>query len=100
MVYEALCAESYKKVYPEYYDTALKGKYSSERETAEMVDLIMAGRAFDVAFEFGGTLNDLPYLFRKQIQSGSPNIASKYKSIEKALSKNAPKQINKMYGGN
>ncbi|MBR4206823.1 MAG: hypothetical protein IKQ92_15220 [Clostridia bacterium] len=99
VIYEALCAESYKKVYPEYYDTALKGKYSAERETAEMVDLIMEGRAFDVAFEFSGTLSDLPYLFRKQIQSGSPNIASKYKSIEKSLSKNAPKQINKMYGG-
>jgi len=33
-VYEALSAESYKKVYPIYYDSALKGKYSEEPETA------------------------------------------------------------------
>ena len=99
VIYEALCAESYKKVYPEYYDTALKGKYSSEPETAEMVDLIMEGRAFDIAFEFSGTLSDLPYKFRKQIEAGNTNITSTYKAIEKSLTKNAPKQINKMYGG-
>ncbi|MBR5367552.1 MAG: hypothetical protein IK132_15010 [Clostridia bacterium] len=98
IIYEALCAESYKKVYPMYYDTALKGKYSSEPETAEMVDIIMEGRAFDLAFEFSGALNDLPYLFRKQLDANNINIASAYKKIEKALTKNAPKQINKMYG--
>jgi hypothetical protein len=99
ILYEALCAESYKKVYPVYYDTALKGKYSSEPETAEMVDLIMEGRAFDLAFEFSGTFNDLPYLFRKQLDANNVNIASAYKKIEKGLNKTAPKQINKMYGG-
>ena len=99
ILYEALCAESYKKVYPVYYDTALKGKYSSEPETAEMVDLIMEGRAFDLAFEFSGTFSDLPYLFRKQLDANNVNIASAYKKIEKGLNKTAPKQINKMYGG-
>ncbi|MBQ4193400.1 MAG: hypothetical protein II650_04005, partial [Clostridia bacterium] len=98
IIYEALCAESYKKVYPIYYDTALKGKYSSEPETAEMVDIIMEGRAFDLAFEFSGTLSDLPYLFRKQLDAQNINIASAFKKIEKALTKNAPRQINKMYG--
>ena len=98
VIYEALCAESYKKVYPMYYDTALKGKYSSEPETAEMVDIIVQGRAFDLAFEFSGALSDLPYLFRKQLDANNVNIASAYKKIEKSLTKNAPKQINKMYG--
>ncbi len=98
VIYEALCAESYKKVYPVYYDTALKGKYSSEPETAEMVDIIMEGRDFDLAFEFSGALADLPYLFRKQLDANNVNIASAYKKIEKSITKNAPKQINKMYG--
>ena len=98
IIYEALCAESYKKVYPVYYDTALKGKYSSEPETAEMVDLIMEGRDFDLAFEFSGALSDLPYLFRKQLDAQNINIASAYKKIEKSITRNAPKQINKMYG--
>ena len=98
VIYEALCAESYKKVYPVYYDTALKGKYSREPETAEMVDLIMEGRAFDLAFEFSGALNDLPYMFRQQLDANNVNIASAFKKIEKSLTKNDPKHMNKMYG--
>ena len=68
------------------------------QQTAEMVDLIMEGRAFDLAFEFSGALSDLPYLFRKQLDANNVNIASAFKKIEKSLTKNAPKQINKMYG--
>ena len=53
---------------------------------------------FDLAFEFSGALADLPYLFRKQLDANNVNIASAYKKIEKSITKNAPKQINKMYG--
>lgn len=38
---EALCAESYRRVTPAYFDVALKGKYSRDVETAEMLDLLM-----------------------------------------------------------
>lgn len=37
---EALCAESYRKVIPAWYDTALKVKYSDGLEDAQMVDII------------------------------------------------------------
>ena len=39
-VLEALCAESYRKVTPAWYDTALKIKYSSGLIDAQMVDII------------------------------------------------------------
>ncbi len=39
-VMEALCAESYRKVVPAWYDTALKVKYSDGLEDAQMVDII------------------------------------------------------------
>lgn len=38
---EALAAESYRLVTPAYFDVALKGKYSRDAETAEMLDLLM-----------------------------------------------------------
>ncbi len=87
MIYEALCAESYRRVYPAYYDTALKGKYSSDAETADMLDLIMAGRKFDFSFQFGEKLGNLPYLFRSLLDAKSPNIASKWASAEKSLNR-------------
>lgn len=44
---EALCAESYKKVIPAYYDIALKNKYSRDDESAEMLDIIREGFDYD-----------------------------------------------------
>ncbi len=97
IIFEALCAESYKTVYPVYYDTALKGKYSSDPTTAEMVDLIMAGRAFDFSFEFTDEFNRLPKLFRDMLKDGSKNIASKYRTVEKVAINSIKKQIYPAY---
>ncbi|MGM9626030.1 MAG: hypothetical protein ACI3XM_10040 [Eubacteriales bacterium] len=88
MIYEALCAESYRNVYPTFYDVALKGKYSSDENTAEMIDLIMAGRKFDVSFQFGEQhFARLPYLFRDLLVSPKTALASKWASVEKQLAK-------------
>jgi len=97
-IFEALCAESYKKVYPEYYDTALKGKYSSDPHTAEMIDLIMSGRNFDFSFQWGSTFQELPYFLRKQLENKKTSIASDYKKVQKAMGKNVKKKILPLYG--
>lgn len=98
VIYEALCAESYKKVYPEYYDTALKGKYSSEPETAEMVDIIMSGRDFDFSFQFGETyFVRLPYLVRDMLLNNKTNVASEYKVKEKAMLKTITQKLLPLY---
>lgn len=47
---EAMNAENYKSVIPEYLDTALKGKYSRDEKTTEMIDLINDSAYFDFAF--------------------------------------------------
>ena len=98
-IFEALCAESYKTVYPAYYDQALKGKYSTDATTAEMVDLVMAGRKFDFTFQFGSMLfQSLPYMIRNMIQDNNPNLASAYKRIQKSLNKNLDKRFYELYG--
>ena len=93
-VYEALCAESYKKVYPVYYDGALKGRYSSDSTTAKMVDLIMDGRAFDFAFQFGDScFMRLPYMVRDLMKEESKGVAAKYRSVQFAIEN----QINEIF---
>lgn len=97
-IYEALSAESYKTVYPAYYDQALKGKYSSDASTAEMVELIMAGRAFDFSFQFGEScFQRLPYMLRDALKNNKPNLASDYKKLEKVLKKSMDKVLGKAY---
>lgn len=90
---EVLNAESYKTVYPAYYDTALKGKYSEDRQTAEMVDLIMAGRQCEFAFQFGNYLNNLPYMFRNQIYNKDINLASALQKNQKGTTKKLEKMM-------
>jgi len=98
VITEALAAESWKTVFPEYYNVALKGKYSSDRDTANMVDLVLAGRNFDFAFLFGEQqFQRLPYFFRDLLAAGDTNFASKYAKIEKALNKTLVK-IKEFYG--
>lgn len=97
-IFEALCAESYKQVYPVYYDTALKGKYSSDPHTAEMIDLIMAGRNFDFSFEWGETFQQLPYFIRRELDGQKTSIASDYKKVAKAMAKSIDKKILPLYG--
>ena len=87
-IYEALCAESYKTVFPAYYDVALKSRYSAEPATAEIIDLIMAGRNLDFTFQFGSKLMDLPYLFRTMVVANDTNVASRYNKSKKAMNKN------------
>ncbi len=87
IVMEALNAESYKTVFPVYYDTALKNKYSEDPETAQMVDLIMDGRRCEFAFQFGTYLANLPYMFRNQIYSKDINLASSLQKQTKAINK-------------
>ncbi|MBQ8370165.1 MAG: hypothetical protein IJY35_09325 [Clostridia bacterium] len=99
VIFEALCAESYKTVYPTYYDTALKGKYSTDQETAEMVDLVIAGRNFDFTFQFGETIFlRIPYMIRDCLLNENPNISSSYKKIQKSLNKGLDKKFYKLYG--
>lgn len=87
VVYEALCAGSYKTVYPAYYDYSLKSRYSAEPAVAEMVDLIMAGRKFDFTFQFGENLQNLPYIVRQQLLDDKNEIASMYQKNRKSLTK-------------
>lgn len=94
IIFEALSAESYKTVFPAYYDQALKSRYSSEPTTAEIIDLIMAGRKLEFTFQFGEYLASLPYMFRQKLAQNSTDISSSYKAYEKAIGKSIQKVID------
>ncbi len=90
---EVLNAETYKTVYPEFYDAALKGKYSEDTATAEMIDLIMDGRVFEFSFQFGEYLSSLPYMFRNSLYNNDTNLSSSLKKVQKSLKK----KLQEMY---
>ncbi len=96
MITEALAAETYLSVYPAYYDVALKAKYSQDKATASMIDLITTNASFDVSFMYGTYLEELPYMFRDCLNNKTTDIASKYASVKSQIEA-ALQQIYAMY---
>lgn len=83
VITEALNIESYKILYPAYYEVALKEKYARDAESLTMIDLVMQGRNFDFSVLFSPDLDRLSTLFRRVINNKSKNFASEYKSGER-----------------
>ncbi len=93
---EALCAESYKTVYPVYYDLALKNKYASDPDASEMIDIIVSGAGMDLAYVFSESLNRVAFWFRDLINNESTDIASQYEKNQKVINNNI-KEIYAVY---
>jgi len=53
MVSEALAAESYRHVIPEYYSVLLTSKLTRDEESMEMLDIIFKGATYDFALNLG-----------------------------------------------
>ncbi|MBQ8578941.1 MAG: hypothetical protein IJ449_13405 [Clostridia bacterium] len=87
LITEALNIESYKTLFPTYYEQALQDKYARDDESIEMIDILMAGRNFDFCTLFSSTIPTMPWLFRQLVAGKSTDFASKYSGGEKAALK-------------
>ncbi len=52
VIAEAMCAESYKFVTPALYEVTFKMRYADMQEDADMMDLIMDSRSFDIGYVY------------------------------------------------
>ena len=50
IIVEALCAEGYRRVIPEFFERVLKTKLARDDESAGMMDIIKEGRLFDYGY--------------------------------------------------
>ncbi len=83
IITEALNIESYKTLYPTYYEQALQNKYARDAESIQMIDMLMQGRNFDFSTLFTSNMNYISTLFRDVVNSKALNFASQYTKIEK-----------------
>ncbi len=84
IIVEALSAEGYKLVTPAYYDVALKTKFTRDEESAEMIDLVLAGRTFDFGYMYDGW-NGMAFYLQTMLTQRNTNFASFYRSNEKRV---------------
>ncbi|MBE6561331.1 MAG: hypothetical protein E7662_09395 [Ruminococcaceae bacterium] len=88
-VLEAMNAESYRRVTPAWYESALKLKYSRDDITSQMVDLIRDSMTTNFIYAYSATLNNLGMVYRTLAQTASTDyvstVTSRLPAAEKAL---------------
>ena len=80
IITDALAAESRYRVIPAYYEVQLKTKYARDDESAEMLDIIFAGRKFDVGLLYNWA--GLTSKFEEAMQKNSADITSSLEKIQ------------------
>lgn len=80
---EAMSAESLRIVTPEFYEFALKFKYTRDDEASEMIDLIKQCAYSDFVFVWGGSLADATHFFRTPMT----NPASTFRKFQNSLTR-------------
>ena len=94
---EALCAESYKTVVPALYEVVFKTRYADLKEDAEMMDLIMNTRMFDIGYMYDNWLG-ASFWPEYMLNGGISDVASYYASNWPAAEKHYETVI-KLFNG-
>ena len=97
---EALCAESYKQVMPAYFDVCLKQRYAQSPEDAEMMDLCVNARVFDLGYVYDNWKGVSFYFQDLLVDANHPDITSFYKKREKVATKYYSKVVELFENGN
>lgn len=80
VIIEAWSAESHKTLLPAYYDIAMKGKYTRDVMSSDMLDVILGSKSYDLGIYYGwGQLSDR---FCSLVYEGSTDFASMYQAYE------------------
>ncbi len=75
IITEALCAESYKKFMPVYYDILLMSRYADRPEDAEMIELVMDGRVMDIGYVYD-CWSGAGFWLEGWVQTNNTNVTS------------------------
>ncbi len=85
-VIEALAAESYRSVVPNFLDFALKVKYSRDELSGQVIDMVIAGANKNFIFEYSPQTNNVIMLPLNHMY-GSASFSSVYSANAKAAQK-------------
>ena len=90
-IIEALSAEARYTTREAFYETTLKTKYSPEKDSARMLDLVTDSRVFDIGSVYGwGSMNSK---ITSMTKDGTSSWASTWRSLERVATKALEKSI-------
>lgn len=82
-VLEALGVESYRSVYPAYYETSLKVKYVRDDISSQIVDLIKDTKTTNFIYAYTESLGDIGRIYRTLISGNSNSYAAQVRVYQK-----------------
>ena len=88
-ILEALCAESKYTVRPAFYDSTLTQKMIRDEDSAEMLDIILASRAYDlgIIYNWGDITGVFGTMLSKQAFTFTSDIEKKMATAETQMQK-------------
>ncbi len=89
-IIEAMAAKSMTTLTPAYYDISLTYKFMRDAESAEMLDIILDSRLYDLSAIYGFGLTNT---ITNMINSGNNTFASKWKALSKSFGKSIEKTV-------
>ena len=96
-IISALNAESWKTVIPEYYDIALKIKFTRDDESARVLDMLLDGRIFDFGFIYDSWIGYALYM-QDLLAAKNNGIASWFDKRKNVAEKNLEKVLGSFEG--
>jgi len=84
---EAMGSESYRKLTPVYYETALKIKYSRDEVSSQMIDIIREGAYLNFASIYNESIDNPWFCMRDLMTNKRNNFASWYERNEPRIAK-------------
>ena len=91
MLLEAMASEGYNKIVPAYYDIALKGKYTRDAETVDMLDIISGSSWFDFCDVYYSDLQGISDYLSGYAMGSSKKLMSSFESTRKSFEANLKK---------
>lgn len=88
MITEALCAQSYRAVVPEWYTVILQNRYTKDEDSIEMIEIIREGILCNFGYIHSYALDWPAHQFNICINNGTTDFASNWQSKEATFNKN------------
>ena len=96
---EAWSSQSYRKIMPEYFETALKTRYSQDSDSSRMFDLIRSSITYDPGEIFNNFLGNPSGLFRDSIRDNKSDWVSTVKASSKKWQSSLDELWNTLHTG-
>ena len=84
---EAMAFESYQNLTPAYFDIALKGKYTRDDASSQMLDIVRDGAYMNFASIYNESIGSPWHMMRTLMNTQSNNFASWYERNEGAVTR-------------